>query len=244
MSNIAKAFESRKALIAFLTAGVVDGTDTVKYVLEMEKAGADIIELGVPFSDPVADGPIVLEADLKALKKGVHLPQVMDIAKKIREYSDIPLVFLTYYNPVFRYGGEKFFHDAKMINLDGILIPDLPIEEQGEIRPFTDKNGIDIIQVSASVSKVRIDKIADNAKGFISVMPTLGTEEPGRLLREICDVPVAVSADDAESEDISRLLEIYDGIIVGNKIVDIINKKGRDGIADVRSYLTALRKCM
>lgn len=159
MSQIKKAFENGKALIAFLTAGVPSAEDTVRYVLEMEEAGADLIELGVPFSDPIADGPVIMEADVAALKNHIHLPEVMEIVKEIRKHTKIPLVLLTYYNPVFRYPAERFFKEAREIGIDGVIIPDLPAEEQGEIRPLADENEVDIIQMVAPTSGVRIKSI-------------------------------------------------------------------------------------
>ena len=145
MSHINEAFKNGKALIAFLTTGTPSIEDTVRYVLDMEKAGATLIELGVPFSDPIADGPVIMEADVKALKNGIHLPQVMETVKEIRKHTAIPIVLLTYYNPVFRYPADRFFQEAKEIGIDGVIIPDLPGEEQQEIRPLADENGVDII---------------------------------------------------------------------------------------------------
>ena len=123
---------------------------------DLETAGADLIEIGVPFSDPVADGAVIMEADVQALKNKVHLPQVMEIVKAFRKQSETPLVFLTYYNPIFNYGVKKFFEEAKDIGLDGVAIPDLPYEEQMEIRPFADTYGIDIIQIIGPASEERI----------------------------------------------------------------------------------------
>lgn len=129
MSHINEAFKNGKALIAFLTTGVPSLEDTVRYVLDMEKAGATLIELGVPFSDPIADGPVIMEADVKALANHIHLPQVMETVKEIRKHTHIPLVLLTYYNPVFRYPADRFFEEAREIGIDGVIIPDLPHEE-------------------------------------------------------------------------------------------------------------------
>ena len=130
MSRIKEAFKDGKALIGFLTAGVPSAEDTLRYMEDLETAGADLIEIGVPFSDPVADGAVIMEADVQALKNKVHLPQVMEIVKAFRKQSETPLVFLTYYNPIFNYGVKKFFEEAKDIGLDGVAIPDLPYEEQ------------------------------------------------------------------------------------------------------------------
>ena len=156
MSRIKEAFKDGKALIGFLTAGVPSAEDTLRYMEDLETAGADLIEIGVPFSDPVADGAVIMEADVQALKNKVHLPQVMEIVKAFWKQSETPLVFLTYYNPIFNYGVKKFFEEAKDIGLDGVAIPDLPYEEQMEIRPFADTYGIDIIQIIGPASEERI----------------------------------------------------------------------------------------
>ena len=156
MSHTSEAFKKGKAMIAFLTAGVPSMEDTVKYVLDLEKAGVDLIEIGVPFSDPIADGPVIMEADVKALENHVHLPQVMELVKTLRTKTQIPIVLLTYYNPVFNYPSDRFFAEAKEIGIDGVIIPDLPFEEQEEIRPLADANGVDIIQMVAPTSEERI----------------------------------------------------------------------------------------
>ena len=156
MSHTSEAFKKGKAMIAFLTAGVPSMEDTVKYVLDLEKAGVDLIEIGVPFSDPIADGPVIMEADVKALENHIHLPQVMELVKTLRTKTQIPIVLLTYYNPVFNYPSARFFEEAKEIGIDGVIIPDLPFEEQGEIRPLADANGVDIIQMVAPTSEERI----------------------------------------------------------------------------------------
>ena len=130
MSHTSEAFKKGKAMIAFLTAGVPSMEDTVKYVLDLEKAGVDLIEIGVPFSDPIADGPVIMEADVKALENHIHLPQVMELVKTLRTKTQIPIVLLTYYNPVFNYPSARFFEEAKEIGIAGVIIPDLPFEEQ------------------------------------------------------------------------------------------------------------------
>ena len=130
MSHTSEAFKKGKAMIAFLTAGVPSMEDTVKYVLDLEKAGVDLIEIGVPFSDPIADGPVIMEADVKALENHIHLPQVMELVKTLRTKTQIPIVLLTYYNPVFNYPSARFFEEAKEIGIDGVIIPDLPMKNR------------------------------------------------------------------------------------------------------------------
>ena len=173
MSRIKEAFKDGKALIGFLTAGVPSAEDTLRYMEDLETAGADLIEIGVPFSDPVADGAVIMEADVQALKNKVHLPQVIEIVKAFRKQSETPLVFLTYYNPIFNYGVKKFFEEAKDIGLDGVAIPDLPYEEQMEIRPFADTYEIDIIQIIGPASEERICQNVRNSTGFIYIVSSV-----------------------------------------------------------------------
>ena len=167
MSKIYKAFESKKAFIGFLTAGDPGADKTVEYILEMERAGADLIEIGIPFSDPTAEGIVIQEANIRALKGGTTTSGVFEIVKKVREKSNIPLVFLTYINPVYKYGYEKFFEECKEVGIDGIIIPDVPYEEKHEIEDIANKFDVDIISLIAPTSENRIKKIASEAKGFI-----------------------------------------------------------------------------
>ena len=205
MSHTSEAFKKGKAMIAFLTAGVPSMEDTVKYVLDLEKAGVDLIEIGVPFSDPIADGPVIMEADVKALENHIHLPQVMELVKTLRTKTRIPIVLLTYYNPVFNYPSARFFEEAKEIGIDGVIIPDLPFEEQGEIRPLADANGIDIIQMVAPTSEERIRESLRHATGFVYVVSSMGVtgmrghiqtdlREIIRIARETTDTPLATAS--------------------------------------------------
>lgn len=252
MSQIKKAFENGKALIAFLTAGVPSAEDTIRYVLEMEEAGADLIELGVPFSDPIADGPAIMEADVAALKNHIHLPEVMEIVKEIRKHTKIPLVLLTYYNPVFRYPAERFFKEAREIGIDGVIIPDLPAEEQGEIRPLADENEVDIIQMVAPTSGVRIKEHLKNATGFVYVVSSMGvTGMRGNIktdlkdiiqqVREVTDTPVAVGFGIHTAEQAHEMASLADGVITGSGVVDIINRKGKDAGPSLKEYIKNLR---
>ena len=141
MSNIKNAFQNGKAFIAFLTAGDPNADKTVEYILEMEKAGADLVEIGIPFSDPTAEGVVIQEANIRALGAGMTTDGVFDIVRRVREKSRIPLVFLTYLNPVFHYGYDRFFEKCGELSVDGIIIPDLPFEEKGELAPAATAHG-------------------------------------------------------------------------------------------------------
>lgn len=255
MSHINEAFKNGKALIAFLTTGVPSVEDTVRYVLDMEKAGATLIELGVPFSDPIADGPVIMEADVKALAGHVHLPQVMEAVKEIRKHTSIPIVLLTYYNPVFRYPADKFFREAKDIGIDGVIIPDMPHEEQQEIRPLADDNGIDIIQMVAPISEARIRANVKDATGFVYVVSSMGVtgmrgdiktdlKDIIKVIKETTDTPVAIGFGIHTPEQAHNMAALADGVITGSGVVDIINKEGSKADEDLMVYIGGLKKGM
>lgn len=252
MSRIKEAFKDGKALIGFLTAGVPSAEDTLRYMEDLETAGADLIEIGVPFSDPVADGAVIMEADVQALKNKVHLPQVMEIVKAFRKQSETPLVFLTYYNPIFNYGVKKFFEEARDIGLDGVAIPDLPYEEQMEIRPFADTYGIDIIQIIGPASEERICQNVRNATGFIYIVSSI--ESANRksdmktnladiisVIRKTTDTPVVVGLDGHHTEELQGMKEMADGITTGSIVVDMINKNGKEAGAPIQEYVEKLK---
>ena len=252
MSRIKGAFKDGKALIGFLTAGVPSAEDTLRYMEDLETAGADLIEIGVPFSDPVADGAVIMEADVQALKNKVHLPQVIEIVKAFRKQSETPLVFLTYYNPIFNYGVKKFFEEAKDIGLDGVAIPDLPYEEQMEIRPFADIYEIDIIQIIGPASEERICQNVRNATGFIYIVSSV--ESANRksdmktnladiisVIRKTTDTPVVVGLDGHHTEELQGMREMADGITTGSIVVDMINKNGKEAGAPIQEYVEKLK---
>lgn len=252
MSRIKGAFKDGKALIGFLTAGVPSAEDTLRYMEDLETAGADLIEIGVPFSDPVADGAVIMEADVQALKNKVHLPQVIEIVKAFRKQSETPLVFLTYYNPIFNYGVKKFFEEAKDIGLDGVAIPDLPYEEQMEIRPFADIYEIDIIQIIGPASEERICQNVRNATGFIYIVSSV--ESANRksdmktnladiisVIQKTTDTPVVVGLDGHHTEELQGMREMADGITTGSIVVDMINKNGKEAGAPILEYVEKLK---
>ena len=255
MSHTSEAFKKGKAMIAFLTAGVPSMEDTVKYVLDLEKAGVDLIEIGVPFSDPIADGPVIMEADVKALENHIHLPQVMELVKTLRTKTQIPIVLLTYYNPVFNYPSSRFFEEAKEIGIDGVIIPDLPFEEQGEIRPLADANGVDIIQMVAPTAAERIRASLRHATGFVSVVSSMGVtgmrghiqtdlREIIRIARETTDTPLAIGFGIHTPEQAGRMAKLADGVITGSGVVDIINKNGSDASEKLIAYIRGLKAGM
>ena len=174
MSRISEAFKNGKAFIPFITLGDPDLDTTEKIILKMAENGADIIELGIPFSDPTAEGPVIQEANLRALKGGINTDKVFEFTKKIRSLVNVSLVYMTYANVIFSYGSEKFISKCKEVGIDAIIVTDVPFEEREEFLPYCEKYGIDFIYLIAPTSNERIKMIAKEAKGFIYVVSSLG----------------------------------------------------------------------
>lgn len=252
MNKITKTFKNEKAFIGFLTAGDPSKEKTVEYILAMERGGADIVEIGIPFSDPIAEGPVIQNANTRALSKGINTDDIFDLAEDVRKESDIPLVFLTYINPVLYYGYEKFFKKCKEVGIDGIVIPDLPYEEKGEIIDFTKKYDIDIISLIAPTSKDRIQMIAKEAEGFIYLVSSMGVtgvrNQIKTDLKEIIDdikkvtnVPVAVGFGINTPEQSQEISKIADGVIVGSAIVKIIEEHGYNSAEYIEKYVSEMK---
>ena len=253
MSKIANAFENGTAFIGFLTAGDPTIDKTVEYILDMVDAGCDLVEIGIPFSDPMAEGVVIQDANVRALKHNTTTDDVFDIVRRVREKTDIPLVFLTYINPVFFYGYEKFFKKCKELGVDGIISPDLPFEEKSEIADIARKNNVDVISLIAPTSKQRIQKIASDATGFIYVVSSLGvtgmrSEIKTDLnaiisdIREVTDLPLAVGFGINTPEQASKIGKIADGVIVGSAIVKIIEKYGENASDELKQYVSSMKK--
>ena len=253
MSKIANAFNDDTAFIAFLTAGDPTIDKTVEFILAMEEAGCDLVEIGIPFSDPMAEGVVIQDANVRALKHNTTTDDVFDIVRRVREKSDIPLVFLTYINPVFFYGYEKFFKRCSELGVDGIITPDMPFEEKGEIRDIARENDVDVISLIAPTSKQRIQMIANDATGFIYVVSSLGvtgmrseikTDLQAILsdIREVTDLPLAVGFGINTPEQASEIGKIADGVIVGSAIVKIIEEYGEDATGHLKEYVSSMKK--
>ena len=250
--KIADAFKDGKAFIGFLTAGDPTIEKTVEYVLAMEEAGCDLVEIGIPFSDPVAEGPVIQEANIRALSNNTNTDDVFEAIRQIREKSDVPLVFLTYINPVFYYGYDKFFKRCQELNVCGIISPDLPYDEKDEILEVTQKYGIDIISLIAPTSKERIQMIASEASGFIYVVSSLGvtgmrseirTDLKSILedIKEVTDVPAAVGFGINTPEQAENIAKVADGVIVGSAIVNIIAEHGENAKEPLVKYVQSMK---
>lgn len=252
MSNIKKAFENGKAFIPFITCGDPDLETTAKIVRSAVANGADLIELGIPFSDPTAEGPVIQGANIRALAGGVTTDKIFDLVVELRKDVKIPLVFMTYANVVFSYGSERFMKKCAETGIDGIIIPDLPFEEKGEFSEDSKKYGIDMISLIAPTSENRIAMIAKEAEGFIYVVSSLGvtgtrseiTTNIGdmvSLIRENTDTPCAVGFGISTPEQAKQMTEFSDGAIVGSAIIKIIEKYGKDAPSYVGKYVKSMK---
>jgi len=252
MSKITEVFTGGKAFIGFLTAGDPSKEKTIEFILAMEKAGADIIEIGIPFSDPIAEGPVIQNANTRALAAGINTDDIFDLVDEVRLKSNIPLAFLTYINPVFYYGYERFFKKCKELEINGIIIPDLPFEEKGEIFEFSKKYDVDIISLIAPTSKDRVKMIAKDAKGFIYLVSSMGvtgvrSEIQTNLkniideIKKVTDVPIAVGFGINTPEQSKNISKIADGVIVGSAIVKIIEKHGNNSTKYIKEYVSKMK---
>ena len=219
----------------------------------MERAGADLIEIGIPFSDPIAEGLVIQEADIRALSGGVTTDDIFDMVKKLREKTEIPLVFMTYLNPVFHYGYEAFFERCQDVGIDGIIIPDLPFEEKEEVDVVASRYGIDLISMIAPTSKERIRKIAKGAKGFLYVVSSMGvtgertniTTDIGGMLKEIrsvSSVPAAVGFGIHTPDQAAEISKTADGVIVGSAVVKLIEKYGSHAGGHLYTYVRMMKE--
>ena len=253
MSKIAEAFNKKKAFIPFITCGDPDLDTTKKLVIEMEKNGADLIELGIPFSDPTAEGPVIQGANIRALSNGITTDDIFAMVAELRKTVKIPLVFMTYANVVFSYGKDRFFENCKNAGIDGIILPDVPFEEKAEFEEAAAVYGIDYISMIAPTSKERIDMIAKEAKGFIYVVSSLGVtgtraeinsniKDLVERVRKNTDVPCAVGFGISNPKQAATMAEISDGAIVGSAIVRMIEKYGKDSPKEVGRFVKEIKE--
>lgn len=252
MSKIASAFAKGKAFIPFVTCGDPSLEVTEQLVVEMAAAGADLIELGIPFSDPTAEGPVIQAANVRALSQGVTTDKIFDMVRRIRERTDVPLVFMTYANVVFSYGAERFLQTSAEIGMDGLILPDLPFEEKAEFDPLCKRFGLDLISLIAPTSHERIRMIAREASGFVYCVSSLGvtgvrtniTTDIGamvKLVKEACDLPCAVGFGISTPEQAKKMAAQSDGAIVGSAIVKLCAQYGADCVPHVIEYVKRMK---
>ena len=255
MSRIRNAFAKGKAFIPFITCGDPDLETTGEIVREMVRAGADLIELGIPFSDPTAEGPVIMEADERALKAGVTTDKIIEFAKELRKDISVPLVFMTYANVVFSCGTETFMKKAAEAGIDGLILPDVPFEEKEEFAPFCRQHGVDFISLIAPTSENRIAQIAKEAEGFLYLVSSLGvtgmrSEIQTDLssivakIRENTDIPCAIGFGISTPEQAGHMAKIADGVIVGSAIVKQIGQHGRDSAPVIADFVKAMKQAM
>lgn len=252
MSKISKAFENKKAFIPFITCGDPDLETTEAIVRAAVENGADLIELGIPFSDPTAEGPVIQAANIRALNGGVTTDKVFDLVRDLRQDIDIPMVFMTYANVVFSYGAEKFISICNEIGIDGLILPDLPYEEKEEFQALCKQYDVDLISFIAPTSENRIAMIAKEAEGFIYIVSSLGVTGTRseiktdlssivKIVRENTDVPCAIGFGISTPEQAHKMYEIADGAIVGSAIIKIIEKYGKDSPKYVGEYVKSMK---
>ena len=252
MSNIQKAFENGKAFIAFITCGDPDLATTAETVKEAVRNGADLIELGIPFSDPTAEGPVIQGANIRALKGGVTTDRIFDFVRELRKEVTVPMVFMTYANVVFSYGSEKFIAACKEIGMDGLILPDVPYEEKEEFQSICDRYDIDFISLIAPTSENRIAMIAKEAKGFLYIVSSLGVTGTRteiktdlssivQVVRQNTDVPCAIGFGISTPEQAKKMAGLSDGAIVGSAIIKILEKYGTEAPKYVGEYVKSMK---
>ncbi len=255
MNKIHEAFEGGKAFIPFFTCGDPDLETSKAAVKEAVAAGADLIELGIPFSDPTAEGPVIQSANIRALNGGVTTDKVFDMVRDLRKEISIPFVFMTYANVVYSYGAQKFISTCGEIGVDGIILPDLPFEEKDEFSPICEEYGVDLISMIAPTSDNRIAMIARQAKGFIYLVSSLGVtgvrneiktdlESIVAVIRQNTSVPCAIGFGISKPEQAKKMSDISDGAIVGSAIIKIIEEYKENAPKIVGEYVRTMKNAM
>jgi tryptophan synthase, alpha subunit len=252
MSNIAKAFADGKAFIPFITCGDPDMETTAAVVRAAAENGADLIELGIPFSDPTAEGPVIQGANIRALQAGTTTDRVFDLVRELRKDVTVPMVFMTYANVVFSYGAELFISTCSKIGIDGLILPDLPFEEKEEFLPLCQQYGVDLISLIAPTSENRIAMIAREAEGFIYLVSSLGVTGMRseiktdlasivEVIRENTKIPCAIGFGISTPEQARKMAAISDGAIVGSAIIRLLEQHGKDAPQYVGEYVRSMK---
>ena len=255
MSKIHQAFEKGKAFIAFITCGDPDLETTAAVVRAAAENGADLIELGIPFSDPTAEGPVIQGANLRALQGGVTTDKIFDLVRALREDVSIPMVFMTYANVVYSYGAERFIRTCREIGIDGLILPDVPFEEKEEFLPLCHQYGVDLVSMIAPTSESRIADIAAEAEGFLYIVSSLGVTGTRSeittdlasivsVVRRHSKIPCAVGFGISTPEQARKMADVSDGAIVGSAIIKILEKYGRDAAPEVGKYVKTMKDAL
>jgi tryptophan synthase alpha chain len=255
MSRIKKVFDKGKAFIPFITAGDPSLDITEKLIIEMTKAGADLIEIGIPFSDPVAEGIVIQQADERALSGGTTTDKIFKMVEAVRRQCEVPMAFMTYMNPIFTYGRERFLKNCQSFGIDAIIVPDLPFEEKGELKPYCDKYGVELISFIAPTSQERIRMIAREAGGFVYCVSSMGVtgvrnkltdnvREMIKLVKAEQDIPCTIGFGIATPEQAEEMALYGDGIIVGSAIVKMIGEYGTDCVKPICEYVKKMKEAI
>jgi tryptophan synthase alpha chain len=255
MSRIPTAFANGKAFIGFVTGGDPSIEQTESYILSIIDAGANLVEIGIPFSDPIAEGPVIQDANLRALAAGTTVDTLFDLVRRLRLKTQVPLVFLTYLNPVLHYGYQRFFATCQEAGVDGIIIPDLPFDEKGELAGTAAAHDVDVISLIAPTSASRVASIASQASGFIYLVSSLGVtgvrsqittdlEAIVQVIRKVTDVPVAVGFGVHSPQQAAEIATVADGVIVGSAIVKIIAAQPATAATELYDYVSQMKAAL
>ncbi len=255
MNKLSRAFSRGKAFIPFITAGDPSLEITEQLVLQMAQAGADLIELGIPFSDPIAEGPVIQAADNRALAGGTTTDKIFAMAGRIRETCDVPMAFMTYVNPIFTYGVDKFMNHCQIEGIDAVIVPDLPFEEKEELLPFCSKHDVRLISMIAPTSLHRIRMIASEAEGFVYCVSSMGVtgvrselgssvEQMVKMVKGVKDIPCAIGFGISTPIQAAQMAEYADGVIVGSAIVSMIEKYGTECVNPVAEYVRSMKNAI
>ncbi|WP_294403524.1 tryptophan synthase subunit alpha [uncultured Clostridium sp.] len=245
--------ENKKAFITYMTAGLPDMEKSAEIIKVQAEAGIDIIEIGVPFSDPIADGPVIQDASYRSIQKGTNLKKVFELIQEVRKDCQVPIVFMLYYNTILYYGVEKFVDKCIECGVDGMIIPDLPFEETFEIREFLNKeNAPFLIPLVSPVSKDRIPMLVEEAKGFVYCVSSMGVTGQNadfhkdvknylRAVKDSSNIPVMMGFGIRNAEDVEGFKDVIDGCIVGSHFIEVMEKSGYDNNA-IKKYITTFKK--
>lgn len=255
MNKITEAFDNKKAFIPFITAGDPDLDTTAELILAMQDAGADLIEIGIAFSDPVAEGPVIQDADNRALAAGTTTDKIFDMVISIQDQIRIPMVFMTYINPIYVYGVEKFAKKCEECGVAGVIVPDVPFEERGEVKDIFGKYGLTVISMIAPTSADRVRMIAEEAEGFVYCVSSMGvtgvrTQISSGIktlidqVKEVKDIPCAIGFGISTPEQARDMAAISDGAIVGSAIVKIVAEYGKNCVPHVREYVKSMKEAV
>jgi len=255
MNKVQQVFAGGKAFIPFITAGDPSLAVTEQLVLQMAQAGANLIELGIPFSDPVAEGPVIQAADDRALAGGTTTDKIFAMVGSIRKSCDVPIAFMTYINPIFTYGTDRFMKNCREVGVDAVIVPDVPFEEKEELQPYCSKYDVTLISMIAPSSHDRIRMIAAEAEGFVYCVSSMGVtgvrqeiktdiSEMIKLVKEVRDIPCAIGFGISTLEQARQMAQYADGVIVGSAIVKIIGQYGVDCVPHVVEYVRNMRNAV